>query len=427
MKYTLRSIAILAVVVLFTACKKEWNELGSQLIVSDDLEIFSFDDQEIKISVVKEDSLITLNRPTSFVGSIQDPYFGNTTASLYTEFRIPSTDVDFGSSAQADSIVLYLDIAGYYGDTLSPLSISVREMLETIETTTTDSLDVESSVDIYSTDDFAFEAQLLNEPEQAMQPIVNSELKVTLSNTFAQHFLDADSANYADNDAFQNFFNGLYVTAGHGVNDGLLLELDLLNENSKPDTNDWHKDFTFKSNPPFASILHGVSVPKVGGDTLWASMSAAYESLPEGWKEDLEGLEAIHDMGTFRNDFYREGGVDSVNSALKKVGSAVHKVVDTHPISGLKYLNVNQSFTRNIVNESQGSSDHILQFLFKHMAKPEFQVRFYWQNNSVAIWDNRITQHYAVNDYLPNIRHMQRVTIINDKRVKLKTLKKNVV
>ena len=188
--------------------------------------------------------------------------------------------------------------------------------------------------------------------------------------------------------------------------------------NSKPDTNDWHKDLTFKSNPPFASILHGVSVPKVGGDTLWASMSAAYESLPEGWKEDLEGLEAIHDMGTFRNDFYREGGVDSVNSALKKVGSAVHKVIETHPISGLKYLNVNQSFTRNIVNESQGSSDHILQFLFKHMAKPEFQVRFYWQNNSVAIWDNRITQHYAICDYLPNFRHMHRITVINDKREK---------
>ncbi len=188
--------------------------------------------------------------------------------------------------------------------------------------------------------------------------------------------------------------------------------------NSKPDTNDWHKDFTFKSNPPFASILHGVSVPKIGGDTLWASMSAAYDSLPDGWKKDLEGLEAIHDMGTFRNDFYREGGVDSVNSALKKVGSAVHKVIETHPISGLKYLNVNQSFTRNIVNESQGSSDHILQFLFKHMAKPEFQVRFYWQNNSVAIWDNRITQHYAICDYLPNFRHMHRITVINDKREK---------
>ena len=188
--------------------------------------------------------------------------------------------------------------------------------------------------------------------------------------------------------------------------------------NNRPDTNDWHKDLTFKPNPPFASILHGVKVPKVGGDTLWASMSEAYDKLPNGWKEHLEELEAIHDMGTFRNDFYKEGGIDAVNNALKKVGSAVHKVIETHPISGLKYLNVNQSFTRNIVNESQGPSDHILQFLFQHISKPEFQVRFHWEDNSIAIWDNRITQHYAVFDYLPEFRHMQRVTVVNDKRDK---------
>ena len=188
--------------------------------------------------------------------------------------------------------------------------------------------------------------------------------------------------------------------------------------NNRPDTNDWHKDLTFKSTPPFASILHGVKVPKVGGDTLWASMSAAYDELPNGWKEHLEGLEAIHDMGTFRNDFYKEGGIDSVNSALKKVGSAVHKIIEKHPISGLKYLNVNQSFTRNIINESQGPSDNILQFLYQHISKPEFQVRFHWEDNSIAIWDNRITQHYAVCDYLPELRHMQRVTVINDKRDK---------
>ncbi|MDC3245818.1 TauD/TfdA family dioxygenase, partial [Candidatus Pseudothioglobus singularis] len=119
--------------------------------------------------------------------------------------------------------------------------------------------------------------------------------------------------------------------------------------NNRPDTADWHKDLTFKENPPFASILHGIKVPKYGGDTLWASMSAAYDQLPDGWKDYLEGLEAIHDMGTFRNDYYKEGGVESINNALKSVGSAVHKVIDTHPISGLKYINVNQSFTRNIV------------------------------------------------------------------------------
>ncbi len=186
--------------------------------------------------------------------------------------------------------------------------------------------------------------------------------------------------------------------------------------NNKPDTNDWHKDLTFKPNPPFASILHGIKVPNIGGDTLWASMSAAYDQLSEGWKDQLENLEAIHDMGTFRNDYYKEGGVDSVNSALKNVGSAVHKVIETHPVSGLKYLNVNQAFTRNIVNENQGPSDQILQFLFQHINKPEFQVRFHWEDNSVAIWDNRITQHYAICDYLPELRHMQRITVINDKR-----------
>ncbi len=233
MKYLLLPIATLVVAILFTACKKEWNELGSQLVVSDDLELFSFDGQEIKISVVKEDSLRSLNTSTSYIGSIQDPYFGNTTASLYTEFRIPSTDVDFGNSAQADSIVLSLDIAGYYGDTLSPLIINVKEMLETIETSIIDSLDIETSVNIYSSDDFDVDPQLLNEPEQILQPIVNSQLNITLSNSFAQHFLDADSANYADNDAFQNFFNGLYISAEQVLDNGVLLELDLLNENSK--------------------------------------------------------------------------------------------------------------------------------------------------------------------------------------------------
>ncbi|GIR12130.1 MAG: hypothetical protein CM15mP23_07050 [Cryomorphaceae bacterium] len=233
MKHILRPIATLAVAILFTSCKKEWNELGSQLVVSDDLELFSFDEQEIKISVVEEDSLRSLNSSTSYIGYLSDPYFGNTSASLYTEFRIPSTDVDFGVSAQADSIVLSLDIVGYYGDTLSPLTISVREMLETIESTTTDTLDVETIVNIYSSDDFDVDLQLLNNAQQELLPIASSKLNITLSNAFAQQFLDADPANYADNEAFQSFFNGLYIAADQGLENGLLLELDLLNESSK--------------------------------------------------------------------------------------------------------------------------------------------------------------------------------------------------
>jgi taurine dioxygenase len=183
-----------------------------------------------------------------------------------------------------------------------------------------------------------------------------------------------------------------------------------------PDTEDWHKDLTFRATPPFASILRAVSVPSVGGDTLWASMSAVYEALSDGWKADLAPLLAVHDMGTFRNDYYQRGGVNEINRALSEVGSAVHPVVEIHPVSGLKYLNVNQSFTRQILNMTQGPSDEILQYLYQQVRKPEFQVRLRWQDDTVAIWDNRVTQHYAVCDYLPNRRHMQRVTVNRDKR-----------
>jgi taurine dioxygenase len=185
---------------------------------------------------------------------------------------------------------------------------------------------------------------------------------------------------------------------------------------SKPDANDWHKDMTFRAEPPFTSILHAVNVPATGGDTLWANTNSAYNALPKMWQDYLADKEAIHDIGTFRNDLYARGGIEAVNDGLKSTGSAVHKIVGTHPVTGLKYLNINQSFTRHIIGEVQGESDRILQFLYLHMAKPEFQVRLRWRKNTVAMWDNRITHHYAISDYLPNERHMQRVTVIRDKR-----------
>ena len=94
-----------------------------------------------------------------------------------------------------------------------------------------------------------------------------------------------------------------------------------------PDTEDWHKDLTFRPNPPFASILRAVQVPSSGGDTLWANMGAVYDSLSAGWKSDLQALQAIHDMGTFRNDYFQRGGIKAIDKALSEVGSAVHDVV----------------------------------------------------------------------------------------------------
>ena len=117
LKSIFKITTLVVVVSLFSACKKDWNELGSQLIAIDDLTILSFDSLEIKTSIHKEDSLSSLNTATSFLGSINDPNFGITDATIYTEFRIPSSDVEFGDAAVADSIILTLNLNNYYGDT----------------------------------------------------------------------------------------------------------------------------------------------------------------------------------------------------------------------------------------------------------------------------------------------------------------------
>lgn len=185
----------------------------------------------------------------------------------------------------------------------------------------------------------------------------------------------------------------------------------------KPDTNVWHSDLTFYKRPPFASILHAKEVPAAGGDTLWANMYAAYEALPAELKNHLADLQAVHDMGDFRNDFLGEGGgVDALNKALARTGSAVHPVVPRHSVTGRPLLYVNQPFTRLIVGMDSRASDRLLRFLFDHMEQPEFQVRYRWRSGSVAMWDNRATQHYAVNDYYPQRRRMHRVTVVEDRR-----------
>jgi taurine dioxygenase len=184
-----------------------------------------------------------------------------------------------------------------------------------------------------------------------------------------------------------------------------------------PETNAWHTDLTFKQNPPFASILYARAVPVTGGDTLWASMYAAYDALPSGMKEQLAGLSAVHDMGSFRNQYLaRENGVQALNEAMAKVGSAVHPMVRNHPVTGRGFLFVNQSFTTHVVGMSSHESHRLLRYLFDHINQPEFQCRLRWQANSLVMWDNRVTQHYAVADYMPHYRLMHRVTVIDDRR-----------
>ena len=199
----------------------------------------------------------------------------------------------------------------------------------------------------------------------------------------------------------------------------VLLEND---EGKPPDTDVWHTDVTFKSNPPFASILYSKIIPLSGGDTLWSCLSSIYEALPKHMKQYLENLKAVHDMGDFRNTFVNSepiGSAEKLNEGFKKFGNSIHPMVKSHPITKKKFIYVNPGFTNHIVGFNATDSSNLLNYLFNFMNKPEFQIRFKWTENTIAMWDNRCTMHYAIGDYMPNHRKMHRVTVLNDKRERL--------
>ena len=233
LKSIFRITTLIIIVSLFSACKKNWNDLGSQLIDQGDLIIISFDTLEIKTSIHTEDSLSSLNTATSYLGSIYETDFGLSNAAIYSEFRIPSSEVVFGEDAVADSMILSLKINSYYGDTSSTLNINVHEMLEQISTSETDSLGEESTITFYSNQDFEIDNISLATLTYTAEPTSNTSINIALTNDLAQSFLDASSENFVDNTAFQEFFKGLYITCEQIGEGGVLYELDLLNELSK--------------------------------------------------------------------------------------------------------------------------------------------------------------------------------------------------
>lgn len=181
-----------------------------------------------------------------------------------------------------------------------------------------------------------------------------------------------------------------------------------------PDAAEWHSDMTYRATPPFASILKGVVIPNAGGDTLWASMYSVYDSLPEGMKGDLAELEAVHDMGSFRTPAYQAGGDDGILEAYNSARTATHPMIEHHPVTGRPYLNVSESFTRFVIGLSAPEGGRLLTELFDRINRPEHHVRLRWKPNTIAMWDNRGTQHYAVADYLPQRRVMHRVAVVDD-------------
>ena len=179
----------------------------------------------------------------------------------------------------------------------------------------------------------------------------------------------------------------------------------------------WHTDVTFLPTPAMGAVLSAKQLPAFGGDTLWASGTAAFEGLSAPLQQLLDGLTATHDFtksfplerfGSTPEDFARWDQTRKNNPPLS------HPVVRTHPVSGRKSLFVNEGFTTRINELSEAESDAILKLLFAHATRPEYTIRWRWQENDVAFWDNRVTQHYAVDDYRPNRRVMHRATILGD-------------
>lgn len=187
-------------------------------------------------------------------------------------------------------------------------------------------------------------------------------------------------------------------------------------ENRPPETNIWHTDVTWRDKPPLGSVLYGAEIPASGGDTMWASMTALYEALSPSMQKMLEGLRAVHSIAVFANSGNYETSQDAekMMEVLKLYPPQSHPVIRTHPETGKKALFVNATFTTHIEGLPLDESAAILKFLAEKVKTPEFQVRFKWEKGSVAIWDNRATQHYAVADYYPQCRRMHRITINGD-------------
>lgn len=171
---------------------------------------------------------------------------------------------------------------------------------------------------------------------------------------------------------------------------------------------EWHSDVSCLPAPPMGSILHMHVVPPAGGDTLFSSMNAAYEALSDRMKAYLDGMTAVHDGAHIygASDFSRKDGAEYPR--------AVHPVVRTHPETGRKCLFVNRGFTTRLSGVPRDESDAVLEYLYRHMEHPNFQVRFTWQPGSVAFWDNRSAQHRAIWDYWPHRRTGNRVTVQGD-------------
>ena len=201
-------------------------------------------------------------------------------------------------------------------------------------------------------------------------------------------------------------FGSLHVhplAAGNHPDHPELLRIHADEKSERVAGESWHTDVSCEEAPPMGSMLYLTEVPPTGGDTLFASMYAAYDALSRPMQQFLEGLTAVHDGAKVWTKY---GMAPS-----RPFARTEHPIVNVHPETGRKLLFVNKVFTSHIPALSAKESDALLEMLYRHIENPRFMCRFRWQPNSVAFWDNRCTQHQAIFDYFPARRSGYRVTI----------------
>tara|TARA_B100000929_G_scaffold224417_1_gene180733 strand:+ start:198 stop:1040 length:843 start_codon:yes stop_codon:yes gene_type:complete len=174
----------------------------------------------------------------------------------------------------------------------------------------------------------------------------------------------------------------------------------------------WHADQSYMPIPPMGAILKAITIPESGGNTMFLNACLAYEQLSKKMKNFLSKLQAVHSivMTNTKEEILSEQGLSRFAKMQKALPPVEHPVIKIHPETGKKCIYVNEAFTSHITGLNHNESDSLLDFLYKHLHNPDFQCRFIWEKNSIAFWDNQVTQHFAVGDYNTK-RIMHRLTI----------------
>jgi len=268
------------------------------------------------------------------------------------------------------------------------------------------------------------ELSKVNLGDASRDDVLFAEIKALLLQHRVLFLRDQDIAR-SEHVAFARRFGELEdhpVAGSDPDHPGLVLIYKSLDSKKEHYENAWHSDASWRECPPMGCVLRCIECPEVGGDTIWANMVEAYRQLPDGIKSRIEGLWASHDI---EHTFGAAMSPEARAKLAAQYPAAQHPVVRTHPETGEKVLYV-CGFASHFVNfhtpqnvrygkDFTPGASELLSYLISQAEIPEYQVRWRWRPNSVAIWDNRSTQHYAVQDYWPAVRKMERAAIVGDR------------